>query len=326
MPTRFLIGLAAVMTALAGMTNDTAAQDQDQAHWFVFVDAALTQPSPDLEYALQIDNSGFPVASTRHLIEPDTTFSFRAGFGRDFGRDKGSMRVSFWGIDTEDTVDDRMAGYVQPLVFGQGYYGRYYYLENPTGVTTTAESSIKATVVDLDYRRAMAQGRKFRVNWIVGLRVSNYQQEVSFSGDDQTLYIVEQSKEINSSAYGVRVGAEARFDFGRTFRFEADLGISGLISDLEARAAQAISDPNGTLLYAESAMADDESAIGQIIDVGARGVWRVGRSDIVLGLTFSQWNGIAEDRLPPVPFGADREAVAFTSVSLGWRWRFLPKP
>ena len=118
--------------------------------------------------------------------------------------------------------------------------------------------------------------------------------------------------------------AEVEFRFGPKFHLEGDLAISGLLADIKVRAGQTISAPP-TLNNAETARADDDSAGGQIIDVGARAVWRVGRSDIILGLDFSQWNGIAEDRLPPVPLGTDRESVAFTSVTLGWRWRFLPK-
>jgi len=322
-PLARLLALFAVAAAAAG--GHAAAQSAD-AHWFAIVDATFTRPSVDLEYALQIDTSGFPIDSTRHLLDSESGFSFRAGFGREFGSGRGSMRVTYWSFDANDTTEANLRGRVEPLVFGAGYYGAYYYLENLSGVETTAESEVEASIVDLDYRREITEGPRFRVSWLAGLRVANYDESQTFRGDDATLYIIEQEKQISSDAYGVRVGADAQFRFGRIFSLEGDLSVSSMLADIETEAVQRIMDPGGTLLFAESAEAIDDSAVGLITDVGARGVWEAGRAEIILGILFSHWNGIAEDRLPPVPRGTAREDVSFNSAYLGLRWRFTPKP
>ena len=310
--------LLLALIAACAVSSVSAAADQG---WFAQLDMALAQPGLEQEYALQVDSSISPVRSTRHVLDGDTDFTFRFGFGYGFGPERGDLRVTYWSFTGDDGADRSMNGFVDPLVFGEGYYGPYYDLYDAGGVKSETSTEITATTVDLDYARAVTQGRRFRLSWIAGLRFAGYEESREFEGDD-TLIEIRQEKVLNSDAYGVRAGAEAEYAFGRTFTLTGKLTLSLLQSKTTADAGQEIFDSaGGTLLVSETSTIDTDSRHGTILDMGMSGVWRLGQADVVLGLELAQWSGLVEDPIPAEEAGS-RDSISFTSVYFGVRYWF----
>lgn len=309
--------LLLALIATCAVSSASAAADQG---WFAQLDLALAQPSLEQEYALQVDSSIAPVKTTRHVLDGDTDFTFRFSFGYGFGPERGELRVTYWSFDGDDGADRGMNGFVDPFVFGEGYYGPYYDLYDATGVTTETSTEITASTVDLDYSRAVTQGRRFRLSWLAGLRYAGYEETREFEGDD-TIIEIRQEKVLNSDAYGVRAGAEAEYAFGRNFTLTGRFTLSLLQSKSDANAGQEIFDSGGTLLVSETSTISSDSSHGTILDAGMSGVWRLGQADVVLGLELAQWSGLVKDPIPAEEAGS-RDSISFTSVYLGARYWF----
>jgi hypothetical protein len=311
---------AALLPLIAACAVSGAAAASDQG-WYVALDLALAQPALEQDYALQIDTTGSPVETTRHVFDGDTDVAFRFGFGYGFGPDRGDLRVTWWSFDGGDGTARGMNGYVEPLVFGDGYYGPYYDLYDAGGVETDASTDVTAMTVDLDYSRGITHGRRFRLSWLAGLRYAGYEETREFKGDD-TIIAIQQEKVIDSDALGLRAGAEAEYGFGRRFTLTGKATISLLRSKSTASAGQEIFDaPSGTLLVSETSTVSSDSGHGHIVDAGVSGVWRLKQTDIVLGLEYAQWSGLVEDPIPAEEAHA-RDTVSFTSVYLGMRYWF----
>lgn len=306
------------LIAACAVSSAGAAADQG---WFVALDLALAQPSLEQEYALQIDSTGSPVETIRHVLDGETELAFRFGFGYGFGPEGGDLRVTYWSFDGGDGADRSMNGFVDPLVFGEGYYGPYYDLYDAGGVETDASTDVTAVTVDLDYSRAVTHGRRYRLSWLAGLRYAGYEETRQLEADD-TIIAIQQEKAINSNAYGVRAGAEAEYGFGRVFSLTGRAALSLLQSTTDASASQEIFDsPGGALLVSEKSTISSDARHGLILDAAVSGVWRLGKADVILGLEFAQWNGLVEDPIPAEEAGS-RDTLSFTSVSLGMRYWF----
>jgi len=306
------------LTAACAVTGASAASDQG---WFVALDLALAQPRFEQDYAQQIDSTVSPVQSIRHVLDGDTDLAYRFGFGYGFGPERGDLRVTYWSFDGSDGADRSMNGFVDPLVFGEGYYGPYYDLYDAGGVGTDASTDVKAVTVDLDYSRAVTQGRRFRLSWLAGLRYAGYEETRELEADD-AIITIEQEKVIDSDAYGLRAGAEAEYAFGSVFSLTGKAAISLLQSKTDATAGQEIFDSaGGGLLVAETSTIASEDRNGLILDLGVIGAWRLRQADVLFGLEYSQWSGLTEDPIPAEGAGS-RDAVSFTSVTLGMRYWF----
>jgi len=306
------------VVAACAVSPALAAADQG---WFLALDLAFAQPALEQEYAVQIDGSVSPVETTRHVMDGDSDAAYRFGFGYGFGPERGDLRVTYWSFDGNDSEERRMDGFVEPLVFGEGYYGAYYYLYDAAGVATEATTEVTAVTVDLDYARAVTHGRRFRLSWLAGLRYAGFEETRAFHGDD-TILRIEQEKVIDSDAIGVRAGAEAEYGFGRVFTITGKASFSLLQSTSDATSGQEIYDSaGGALLAAETATSSSDSRNGSIIDASLAGVWRLGRADVVLGIEVSQWNGLVEDPIPAEEAGS-RDTISFTSAYVGLRYWF----
>ena len=309
---------------LATVWLGDAPRAADETGWFIALDAALAEPSLDRDYALQIDSTGAPVVSTLHAFDGDTDIAFRGSFGYGFGPDRGFMRVSYWSFSGDTDEAGTMPGYVNPLVFGTGYYGSFYYLYDAGGVVTTASSEVDAVIVDLEFARPLKQGRRFRANWLAGLRYAGFEEALNFTGDDGSFFTVEQEKVIDADGIGIRAGAEVEYDFGGTFALTGAFSVSLLRADTDGSAGQTIRDTGGALLASEERHASSEDSRGVILETGLQGLWRLGRVDLFLGLEASDWSGLVEDPVP-AEYGRSRDSISFTSVHAGLRFWFADR-
>ncbi|MFQ5700632.1 MAG: Lpg1974 family pore-forming outer membrane protein [Acidobacteriota bacterium] len=314
--------VAFLFVLLAPCTRPLTAQGADSG-WFITLDAALTQPNVDQEYAVQTDTTGFPVRNTRHTFDSDIDTSFRAGFGYGFGAGRGTLRVTYWEFDNTDGESKNLKGMIEPLVFGEGYYSPFYYLSSASGVSTEFTSDIDAITIDVDYLRSMTAGRRMRVNWLLGFRVASYDETQTFTGSD-AFYVLKQEKELESDAFGVRVGAEAQFNLGRYFMLTGGLTASILQADTNGAAVQQFFDTAGGLVVAETNEANDDNLRAQILDIDVRAVWKLRYFDVFLGYQGSTWDGLVEDPLPSAN-GTERDTVSFNSIHAGITWRFSPR-
>ena len=182
---RRISGPGICLAAMLALAATPAAAGADEVRgWILGLDLALTQPGGlDQEYAFQADFLALPYPGRRHLLDNDPSATFRVTGGYCFGLDLGSLQVSYWGFDNDDSRSNLLSGYVYPTVFGYGYYGFVgAYLSGPDGVKTQAESSVQATSLDVDYSRALDVGSNFTFRWLAGLRSVTFEEELTFDG------------------------------------------------------------------------------------------------------------------------------------------------
>jgi hypothetical protein len=323
---RLALATGAVLASLA-LAPPAAAADTDYRGWFAALDLALTQPnSLDQHFANNLDASTGTALFHRLTLENDAAATSRVTVGFSFGEDLGSLQVSYWGFDNDDSLTDNVAGYVLPTIFGYGYGGMTLY-NYAYGVDFKATSSTKATALDVDYTRPIAAGDKFAVRWLAGLRVATYEEDQGFLGTDG-IAIYAQDKHIESDAVGFRFGATAVFGFTDHFSLESGAVWSFLQADTKGRSTQSFF---GVPPPDEIREASDDNIRGEIRDFDIRAVWSYGRLDYSLGYSMSSWDGLVTDPLPASEAGfigqdstasRGRDAISFNSVHAGITFRF----
>jgi len=328
-----VIAVVAVLGALAFGAPALAA-DPDYKGWYGNLDLALTQPdSLDQHFAnhVQFPGNG-AVSNERMVIDNDDSLTFRFEAGYSWGR-KGSLQISYWQFDNDDSQSDTLNGGVYPSLFGYGVYGGQY-IYNATGVDFEATSSEKATTWDVDYIRPMSAGEKLTIKWLAGLRVASYEEDQTFEGSDG-IYTYTQDKHFDSDAVGLRVGATMVFDFTKSFGVEAGAAFSFLQGDLSGTSHQSCPagsncDGAGVRSHEENE-ASDGNVRGDIQDYHVRAVWNHGPIDWYVGYGMSAWGGLVADPVPAIispAVGATpsrgRDNIAFSGWQAGVRYRFGP--
>ena len=328
-------GLLALLVLLPAAPAAAASSDEVQG-WIVNLDLALTQPGGlDQEFAFETDILATPVHGRRHILDNDWKSTLRIGGGYNFGLGLGTLEVSYWGFDNDDSKSETMSGFVFPTVFGYGYYSYDYpVLYSLYGVNTQAKSSVKATSLDIDYSRALDVGDNFTFRWLAGLRSVTFEEEIQFEGAALDYYgyvnSISQKRHMDSDARGIKVGGRGTFGFTKRFSLEGGLAVSLLQADSKGDSSQTISstDPDLPAVYSEYNKADGESGRGQILDLDLRGTWTEGPMTVYLGFSSSSWEGLVRDPNParssfyPMVAGRSRDTVQFTSFDVGLIYRF----
>ena len=317
------VGFTALL--LVALVTPTVAADNEYKGWFAALDVALTQPnSLDQHYADNIDPSGPIFQSRRLAIDNDTDTTIRFNFGYSWGT-QGSLQVSYWEFDNEDRESGFLAYYVYPQVVGSGSY--FYYAQFLYDADFEARSTVTATTIDLDFVRPVEIGDTFTLKWLAGLRVAEYEEDLSFLGDDGgSIYF--QEKHLESDAVGLRVGVAGVFEFTEHFALESGLEVSFLQADTEATGS--MSDDTGVPIL--GFQASDDNTSGEIRDVWVEAVWSYDHLDWYLGYAVSSWDGLVTDPFSnvgqspflilPITGGRGREGISFNSAYGGVRWRF----
>jgi hypothetical protein len=317
------------LLALAAWAPAVAAGQDDFKGWFVALDLANTQPnSLDQNYAAVTDvATGF---SERKVMENDADFTYRFGVGYSFGKSLGRLSVAYWSFDSEDMAGDTTYNYVYPTIFGYGYNQGGSYASYNYPVTYEATSKVKATTIDVNYVRPMAVGEKFAVRWLVGLRSATYEEDQTFAAVDYYAYTTSEAKHMKSDAFGVRVGAGARFGFNEHFSIEGSMVISVLQANTDAEANRTAWDfPINPPPLEDQHKTSDDNVRGEIRDIDVRAVWSYQMLDYYLGYSVSTWDGLVADPLNGgacctvgTATGSSRDTIAFNSLHGGVVWRF----
>lgn len=340
-PFRRALGTGICVAALLALAAAPAAAAAEEVNgWILGLELALTQPGGlDQEYAFEGDILTTPIQGRRHLLDNDPKATTRISAGYNFGLDLGSLEVSYWGFDNDDSRSEAMSGYVYPTLFGYGYSPSEYgfispFLSSPYGVRTLAESQVQATSLDVDYSRALDVGSNFTFRWLAGLRSVTFEEEVTFEGSASDYYgygySITQKRHMDSSAFGVKVGGRGTFGFTKRFSLEGGLAVSLLRADIKGDSRQTITstDPYDPFTTSWRNEADGDSGRGQILDLDLRGTWTEGPLSIYLGYTASSWEGLVRDPNPPrstfypLIAGRSRDSVSFDGFNVGIIYRF----
>jgi len=322
---------AVAALSIWAFATPAAAADKDFRGWFAALDLALTQPnSLDQHFASRVDSlTPEAVVGERLVLENDSDATFRASVGYNFGLDLGSLQVSYWSFDNDDSQTGTVAGALVPTIFGYGY-NLSMYISNPA---FAAGSSVKASTADLDYTRSIEVGDNFKLRWLAGLRVASYEEEQAFAGTDGT-YSYFQDKRIDADALGLRVGATGVFDFTEHFRLEGGMSVSFLQGNTKGKASEASDSTffciGGVAPCSETLEGEDEYVRGEIRDLDLRAVWGAGPVDVSIGYSASFWDGLVKDPVPAngasgfsfAGEGPSRDGISFNSLHVGILWKF----
>ncbi len=324
-----LCGMAAL--AILSIATPARAADADVQGWFAALDLASTQPnSLDEQYAVTIDpDTGF---AERQNLENETHFSWRGSVGYTFGRGLGSLQVSYWTFDNDQSLTKTFGDAVYPSLFGFGpsLMTYIYFNDPPTDVTAT--SSVKARTIDVDYVRPLVVGDVLTVNWITGLRSATFEEDRGFEAIHNTDInatvcpcLIVQNRHIKTTAAGIRFGVGTVFGFSKHFSLEGSLAVSFLQAKVDALAAQEL--VGSSVTVTDSLEGSSSRVRGEIRDYDARAVWTYGRLKYYLGYGGSTWDGLVADPISGfedvIPFAQrSRDSVAFNSVHAGIVFRF----
>ena len=323
-----MLAFAAVVAglALAASGSPAMAAGADYKGFFVALDLATTQPTGvDQTAAVLVDTTNF--FTKREVIDNDADFTWALKAGYSWG-ELGGLEVSYWSFDndqTEDHVDN--TNYVYPAVFGYGYnigsYGLGFSIGGQIPVTYTTTSGIKASVIDVDYFRAMDVGERFTVKWLAGLRSASYEEDLGFNGSDTSGAYYIESKHIESDAFGVKVGAVLSFGFTERFALQGKMAFSFLQGSTDAKRTE---NASGTLDEVEGS---NDNIRGEIRDYDLRGVWMWNNFDVYLGYGGQTWDGLVADPLGGASGNSvstyqssTRDSIAFNSLHAGMVFRF----
>lgn len=328
--TKCLLVAGFALLAMVALASPLRAADADYKGWFVALDLAQTQPeSLDQHYANNVVLTT-PDTITRRLVmdtEADMTWRLSAGYA--FGKERGSLKVSYWGFDNDQTeTKTGLLGSVYPTIVGYSYGGSSYlgYADNTTyPIDVQATSKVKAQTTDIDYVRPIAVGEKTTIKWLAGLRIASFEETDRFDGVDGygggEAY--SQARHFKSDAIGPRVGVAAVFGFTRHFSLQGSAAFSFLQADTKGESLAA--DTSGAT---DANSAKDDHLRGEIRDFDLRAVWNYGRLDYYIGYAASQWSGLVANPLPPgdnyigANGGSVRDNIAFNSLHGGVVWRF----
>lgn len=313
---------AFAIAALLASGSPALAAGTDYQGWFVALDLATTQPTGlDRSAANVVDPvSGF---TTREMIDSDADITFAIKGGYSWG-ELGGLEVSYWSFDNDDeTTTTDNANYIFPTVFGYGYvlgsYGLYAY---PTTYTTTL--GVKASVIDVDYFRAMDVGERFTVKWLAGLRTASYEEDLGFNGTDSLGSYYIENRHMESDAFGIKVGAVLSFGFTDRFALQGKMAFSFLQGDSESKATiQAVG-------LSDQVTADVDNIRGEIRDYDLRAVWMWENLDFYVGYGGQTWDGLVADPQGDTGgccsssfrSGSTRDSIGFNSLHAGVVFRF----
>ncbi len=321
----FPLGLA--VAVILGAVTPAAASDQEYEGFYVALDLALTQPN-SLDHNLisfgDFNGPGGSAQTNRFSLDNDDDFTWALDLGWGWG-DMGSLHVSYWTFDNDDAVDGTFTYYAFPSVFGigYGYYGYGSYVGGPG--TFSLATDVEATTTDIDYIRPVSIGDKFAINWLVGIRMAEYDETQSVLTTGALVGPFLETKTIEADAFGFRFGATAVMGIGENFAIEGGMAISFLQAETEGVAQKTVGF-GGT----EFKFAEDDNVRGEIREYHVRAVWSAGPVDCYLGYQVADWDGLVVDPLPAFgddiifegPTNRGRESISFNSVSGGIRWAF----
>src|SRR5262245_15350452 len=272
------LGIAGLVGfAWIGLALPAEAADNKYKGFFLNLDFALTQPGGlDQHFATHVDSSSNPVQNERLVIDNDANSSYRGAVGYRLGRGLGSLQLSYWKYEGEDSQSDTLNGGVYPTIVGYTYGGGMY-IYNPAGVTYTASSKVDASTWDFDYVRPIPISSGFTIKWIAGLRYAKYKENQSFLGNDGVSNFV-QTKDFKSDAAGMRVGVAGLFDLSKHFAIEAGMAFSFMQATSEGLGTAIF--PSGTIQMIKGS---DDHVRGDIQDLDVRAVWRYKPVDYYIG-------------------------------------------
>lgn len=327
-PRRALTMAAVAAFVVLASGSPALAAGTDYQGWFIALDAAMTQPTGLDQSAANLVNS-VTFATTRQVIDNDAAFTWAVKAGYSWG-ELGGLEVSYWSFDNDETADyvDNV-NYVYPTVFGYGNfagsYGLGYAFPSPPAfpVTYTTSSGVKANVIDFDYFRAMDVGERFTVKWLAGLRTASFEEDLGFDGSDSYGDYYIETKHLESSAFGIKVGAVLSFGFTDRFALQGKMAFSFLQGDTES---QRTINASG---FTDQVTTDADNIRGEIRDYDLRGVWMWENLDIYLGYGGQTWDGLVSD---PLGSGSccsastfqtsTRDSIGFNSLHAGVVFRF----
>jgi len=336
-PARLLAAAGLALLATIALAAPLRAADTDYKGWFVALDLAQTQPgSLDSHYANNFVVNGTDTVNKRLVMNTDSDMTWRLAVGYGFGKERGSLKVSYWSFDNDQTeIKNGLLGSVYPTVFGYSNSGSQYigYGNNTTyPITAQATTKVKARATDIDYVRPIAVGEKTTIKWLAGLRVASFEETERFDGviDYNGAYgaglqTYSQAKHFKSDAVGPRFGVAAVFGFTKHFSMQGSAAFSFLQADTKGESL-AIDNSGAT----DANSVKDDHLRGEIRDYDLRAVWNYGHLDYYLGYSASEWSGLVTDPLPAADCctsgsgGSIRDNIAFNSLHGGVVWRFGP--
>jgi hypothetical protein len=186
-------------------------------------------------------------------------------------------------------------------------------------------------------------GEKLTIRWVAGLRSASWEEDQTFNGTSNYYvgdpaytnypnYNYDQSKHIESDAFGVKVGLDLKFGFTQHFSLAGGMAFSFLQGSNDAEMNQTQTFYSGGLpvtTYVDQIKSSDNNIRGEIRDVDVRALWEYNNLGFWVGYGGQTWSGLVADPSGEEPCcsatrtaHSSRDSVAFNSIHAGVAFKF----
>ena len=324
MRTHVLVPVLALAAVLLSARMALPAEDEHTG-WYLEVGAASATPgnvnTPLLVSQAPPFGAG-PFENETLFSDLDSSVDYRVGFGYSWGR-KGRLQVTYWSYSDDESSSSFVPAYggsgynvnwftIGPVTsWGSGYYGSFYY-----DTTVDMKQEIKASTLDIEYKRPMASNdENLKIEWGIGIRIASFEDKVrgNYFIDYSGGYNFPVSREVESDGVGLTGSIGVKYLFPNdVIGITSNLRVGFLTSDVDA--SHSAMDQDGYYAVAgavsrESSEVEDE--VANTVDFDAGLLFRAGdRVEFDVGWFFSTWSDLAQVALTHSNFGSFQQAPA----------------
>ncbi|HET6374163.1 MAG TPA: hypothetical protein VFG76_12715 [Candidatus Polarisedimenticolia bacterium] len=335
---RIPVAAAIVLAALAFSPIAFAGTDPNWKGWFVNLDGAMANPG-NVNTPLINSGPSDSAASGGGDISNEVEYSdfggdgaWSLGVGYSWGK-KGSLSVSYWSYSaTEDNSgsNDYYPNYNWFTVGPTASFGYTFYYP----MKWDFEQEIKASTLDIEYKRSQSWDNPFVLTWGVGLRMASFEDTVD--GEYEMTngaysYRFPASRKVDGDGFGFTGSVGAEYGFTDRFGLATNLRVGFLTSDIDSDSQ--ITDRDGYYTYpvtgatwSEDRSQNDELAT--TMDFNFNLSFTIG-DHVVLepGYFYSTWSDLpsvglsrgnigTDDQAAPVIQDENRDRISWSGPSL----------
>ncbi len=332
--------------ALAGMT------DPDWKGFFVELDGALVTPgNTNTPLIAGSPADGAASGGTTDLqneiewMDWKDSLSGKIGLGYQWGK-KGRLQVTYWSYSDESSKSGRPGSYdAYSNPTGTNYN---WFTVGPTAswgysfyetVAFNFNQEIKASALDVEFKRAVVMNSPMTVTWGIGLRFLDFKDTVEgvYTLDNVAGFIqFPARRKVEGDGFGFSGSVGAEYGFNDRLGLATNLRVGFVNSNVDSE--HAVVDQDGYyssagVEWSEATTREDELAT--TIDFDAGLALHLGKHlDLDLGWTYTTWSDLPQFNLGRATMGTDdqggipeirgeeRDKIVWSGPRIAGRWRF----
>ena len=344
LPVMLALALAGAISVVSAQGYGSGYGGTDEQGFFLFLDAALAQPS-DTDLVVGEFTAVADAPQSAGKIAPDWGAGLAARLGGGYRwATGGALSVSFWGYDDDESfaAAGPAGGFLNFAIGPATYYEGLPVLNFGIPGSAAFDAKIEASTFDVAFSQTQELSDILSMEWSVGLRYASYEDGVTGTYDlcastgcdggygyvpGEVTFAAERTTK--SDMFGVRAGVRGKYAISQRVAVRSGLALSLLTGNVDSRSGLT---PIGTLNSQvdppTTFVADESDRSGRIIDLDVGMEFDLVQDLLRMSVAYehSVWDGVPRDlaRNPPglLTVLDPRDQVTFSGVRLGLWVRF----